>query len=87
MPQRSNDCPNDPSMCRISVATQVKDPPIAWTPEYDGTGKMVNEDPNTYVTIYSCSVCDAQWMDEKTRDKVTTTVLQSPKNNRPGMRA
>jgi len=31
-------------------------------PQFDGTGNAIpNNDPNTYLTNYSCSVCGGAW--------------------------
>jgi hypothetical protein len=60
---RSADCPNpdDPSLCRISMATALQEPMVNWIPVYDGAGKLTNPNPNVHVTTYTCSVCSMTW--------------------------
>jgi hypothetical protein len=34
---------------------------LAWKSVYDKTGKLLNEDPNTYRQNFSCQTCGAEW--------------------------
>jgi hypothetical protein len=69
------DCTHDPAECRVSVTTSVAQPPIEWTPVYDGTGRMTNADPNTFVTTASCTVCDMAWEERRTGTETTIKTL------------
>lgn len=63
------DCGNPPEICRITFISSVSTP-IEWIPEYDGTGKQVNTNPNTFVVTATCSVCDGSW-EQITHDNET----------------
>lgn len=66
MPRTGPECGNDPTMCRITNVSRVQEPIIDWTPEYDGTGRMINGDPNTFIRVISCSACSGEWEDTTT---------------------
>lgn len=46
--------------CRILQTSQVSTL-AAWTPIYNKKGELVNEDPNSIYSFYSCNVCGAKW--------------------------
>lgn len=54
-------CPRSDPECRVSMRTYVQPPVLTWTPIYDGTGRMVNADPNTHVVEYACATCGETW--------------------------
>lgn len=70
-------CSLDPSECRISSSSAIKQPAIEWSPIFDGTGAMVNSDPNTIVVTYTCTACLMTWSTETTGG-VTISVTPLP---------
>ena len=62
-PNANPECPNNPdySLCRVTRVATVQQPMIAWEPIYNGSGMMINSDPNTHISTFSCSVCDMNW--------------------------
>lgn len=44
---------------------------MAWYPQYDGNGKLLNSDPNIYTINASCATCGREWMESRRGDKVT----------------
>ena len=73
------DCGNDPATCRLTSVSRVQEPLIEWTPEFDGLGQMTNYDPNTFITIMSCSTCGGEWEDSMTRMNPTRTETKRPR--------
>lgn len=79
-PRTGPECGNDASACRLTTTSKIQDPPIEWIPIYDGTGKMTNTDPNTFITEITCAACSGVWRDTmmvgtpKTREIVTPPV-------------
>lgn len=59
---RAHDCPFHPRACRVTVIAHPHIDLIGWTPVYDGTGVMVNADPNATIHEYDCTVCGRQWL-------------------------
>ena len=63
---RNPACPNQDhrELCRITVVTTAREPVIDWVIVYNGNGMVVNSDPNSYVSNYSCSVCGIDWIED-----------------------
>jgi len=63
MPDPNPECPNadDQTKCRITYTAAIKEPIQEWTPIYDGTGTVVNSDPNIHVQRAYCVTCKIQW--------------------------
>ena len=70
---RHPDCPNEPASCRITAKSSVTTL-LAWEPQFDGAGMQVNQDPNTFLTIFTCSTCQGVWQQTRTGDQMTTTI-------------
>lgn len=56
-------CILPPSECRVTARHEMQRPIIVWQPQFDGTGRPVNRDPNSYFTHYSCAVCTGAWQE------------------------
>jgi hypothetical protein len=82
-PNQNPDCPNptDQTICRVTVTSQIQEPFIPWSPIYDGHGQMTNADPNTFVNVFSCSVCLIDW--EVTNTAGTPPVKRVLKHREP----
>jgi hypothetical protein len=53
------ECTVPPEECRITTTSYTT--AVAWTPVYDGSGALVNKDPNAATTTYSCATCARAW--------------------------
>lgn len=74
------ECGNEPETCRLTTVSQVQEPLIEWTPEYNGIGQMVNSDPNTFISTITCSACDGEWQDTRSVAGGTTrAVTKAPR--------
>lgn len=55
-----NPNPNCEKDCRFTYHSSVSSA-MAWYPEYDKNGKLLNANPNYHMTSVSCKVCGQRW--------------------------
>lgn len=56
--------------CRFSTGLMMTTA-MAWMPEYDKYGKLLNSNPNIRTTDMSCSECGKQWTITQQSEKTT----------------
>ncbi len=69
LPMRHPQCPT-PRHCEIrdlGSSTTL----MGWTPVFDGDGNLLNMDPNTVTTMFSCNTCGKKWVRKNKADDVT----------------
>jgi hypothetical protein len=57
---RHPSCTRQEADCRVTRKHWI-DTLIHWTPVYDGTGAMINTDPNRSINEMSCATCGRRW--------------------------
>lgn len=82
IPSRHPDCGFEPTQCRITPRQSMHSPITVWRQEFDGNGRPVGSDPNTYLTDYTCATCGGEWRVARTGNESKVTVTQAAKGPR-----
>jgi hypothetical protein len=81
MSPRFPDCPNEtPDACRFRVYGGFSTA-MAWYPEYDRSGKVLDSDPNIHTDEISCSACKNRWTRKRQSGETTFHLVVPPETN------
>jgi len=75
------ECPiNEPNQC-VFVNGYKCSTLMAWRPEYNRKGELLNSNPNTITTKLSCYTCQKSWVRRRKNGETTFKEVDIPKGD------